>query len=38
MNQSDTWADFFELADRTVIPLDFMAEREDLPAEERELF
>jgi antitoxin VapB len=33
-----TWQAFFELADRTEIPADFMAEREDLPAEERNLF
>ncbi|GHT92438.1 antitoxin [Betaproteobacteria bacterium] len=33
-----TWQSFFELADRTEIPTDFMAEREDLPAEERNLF
>jgi antitoxin VapB len=33
-----TWRSFFELADRTEIPADFMAEREDQPAEEKNLF
>ncbi len=33
-----SWQDFFALADRTEIPADFMADREDLPAEERNLF
>ena len=33
-----SWQEFFELADRTEIPADFMADREDLPAEERKLF
>ena len=33
-----SWQEFFELADRTEIPADFMADREDLPAEERNLF
>ncbi len=33
-----SWQEFFELADRTEIPADFMANREDLPAEERNLF
>jgi antitoxin VapB len=33
-----SWQDFFELADRTGIPPDFMAEREELPAQERNLF
>ncbi len=32
------WQSFFELADSTPIPDDFMADRQDLPAEERELF
>ena len=29
-----SWQSFFELADRTPIPDDFMADRQDLPAEE----
>ena len=33
-----SWHEFFELADRTDIPADFMIDREDLPAEERNLF
>ncbi len=33
-----SWQAFFELADRTDIPADFMTEREDHPAEERNLF
>lgn len=33
-----SWQEFFELADRTDIPADFMIDREDLPAEERNLF
>lgn len=33
-----TWQEFFELANRVKIPADFMADREDLPAEERNLF
>jgi antitoxin VapB len=33
-----SWQAFFELADRTEIPDDFMSERDDLPAEERSLF
>ena len=33
-----SWQEFFELADRTVIPSDFMLDRADLPAEERDLF
>ena len=33
-----SWKEFFELADRTDIPADFMADRDDLPAEERNLF
>ncbi|MDR2925356.1 MAG: type II toxin-antitoxin system VapB family antitoxin [Azoarcus sp.] len=33
-----SWQEFFELAEQTEIPLDFMAEREDLPAQERNLF
>ena len=32
-----SWQSFFELADRTPIPDDYMADRQDLPAEEREL-
>lgn len=33
-----SWQEFFELADRTPIPTDYMADRDDLPAEERNLF
>jgi antitoxin VapB len=33
-----SWQEFFELADRTEIGPDFMTDREDLPAEERNLF
>jgi antitoxin VapB len=33
-----SWQAFFELADRTSIPADFMAERDNQPAEERNLF
>lgn len=33
-----SWAEFFELADHTDIPADFMADREDLPNQERDLF
>lgn len=33
-----SWQEFFDLADRTEIPADFMIDREDLPAEERNLF
>lgn len=33
-----SWQEFFELADRTVIPADFMTDRADLPAEEKNLF
>ncbi len=33
-----SWQAFFDLADRTDIPADFMTECQDLPAEERNLF
>ncbi|MHC8346711.1 antitoxin [Pseudomonas sp. RT6P73] len=33
-----SWSEFFALADRTKIAADFMADREDRPAEDRELF
>ena len=33
-----SWLEFFELADRTEIPADFMADRENQQAEERNLF
>jgi antitoxin VapB len=33
-----SWHEFFELADRIKMPADFMANREDLPAGERDLF
>ncbi|GLQ87693.1 antitoxin [Dyella flagellata] len=33
-----SWKEFFELADRTKLPADFMDDREDRPAEERNLF
>ena len=33
----DSWREFFELADQTEVPSDFMADREDAPAQERGL-
>lgn len=33
-----SWQEFFELANRTNMPADFLAGREDRPAEERDLF
>jgi antitoxin VapB len=36
--KSTSWQEFFELADRTDIPADFMTDREDPPAEDRKLF
>ena len=33
-----SWQEFFKLADQSEIPSDFMADREDLPADERPLF
>jgi antitoxin VapB len=33
-----SWQEFFALADRAEIPSDFMADREDVPAEERTMF
>jgi len=33
-----SWQEFFELADRTDIPSDFMEDRQDLPAQERNVF
>ncbi|MCY1740750.1 antitoxin [Ensifer sp. SL37] len=33
-----SWEEFFELANRTKLPADFMADREDRPAEDRHLF
>ncbi len=33
-----SWDEFFAMADQTDIPPDFMADREDVPAEERALF
>lgn len=33
-----SWQEFFNLADHTEIPADFMIGREDPPAEERTLF
>lgn len=33
-----SWQAFFELADHTDIPADFMADREDLPAQDRGVF
>lgn len=32
-----SWQEFFDLADRTGIPADFMTDREDPPAEEKDL-
>lgn len=31
----DSWKEFFELADKTEIPLDFMADRTDKPPQRR---
>lgn len=33
-----SWQEFFELANRTKMPADFMVDREDRPDEERGLF
>ena len=33
-----SWTEFFELADHTKISADFMADREDQPKQERDLF
>ena len=33
-----SWDDFFQLADSVGVPADFMAERANDPAQERELF
>jgi len=33
-----SWQDFFDLADHAGIPADFMDERQDVPASERDLF
>lgn len=33
-----SWQEFFELADRTDVPSDFMTDREYVPAKERNLF
>ena len=33
-----SWSDFFALADRIKIPADFMVNRDDQPAEERDLY
>jgi antitoxin VapB len=33
-----SWQEFFEIADPTPIPSDFMADRKYLPAQERDLF
>jgi len=33
-----SWTEFFELADHTKISADFMADREDQPNQERDLF
>ena len=33
-----SWTEFFELADQTKISADFMADREDQPNQERDLF
>lgn len=33
-----SWAAFFEMADSTSIPGDFLAEREHLPSDEKDLF
>lgn len=33
-----SWSEFFALADHTKIPADFMVDRDDQPAEERDLY
>ena len=33
-----SWQEFFDLADRAEIPVDFMDDRQDTPAPERDLF
>ncbi len=33
-----SWVEFFDLADSTKIPADFMSDREDMPTQERDLF
>jgi antitoxin VapB len=34
----DSWEEFFKLVDATDIPEDFLADRVDLPPQERDLF
>jgi len=34
----DSWQDFFDLADRTEIPDDFLSHRRDAPPQKRKLF
>jgi len=34
----ESWVDFFELADRVGVPVDFMSERGDVPPQKRKLF
>jgi antitoxin VapB len=34
----ESWDDFFELADRIGVPVDFMSERGDVPPQKRKLF
>lgn len=36
--KQNSWEAFFQLADSVAIPADFMAIREDLPAQERNVF
>ena len=36
--KQNSWETFFQLADSVAIPADFMANREDLPAQERNVF
>lgn len=33
-----SWGEFFELANRVTMPADFLADRENMPGEERSLF
>lgn len=33
-----SWSEFFELANRVTMPADFLADRENMPGEERSLF
>jgi antitoxin VapB len=34
----ESWAEFFDLADRSGVPEDFMSDRGDVPPQKRKLF